>query len=299
MLGGLASGAFVNRGDGRGILVGLAVAVPAVIVLGTVGVPVVALAAMGITTGALVLLDTLNTTTVERLTADGGTGRAFGLLRTSAAVWWMAGSIVPALVAATYGAAAAVGVTAVVIALLGGAAMVPVAEGALPGAPSHLRSPRRTARQPPRPRAHRPHTIPRPRWSHRIRAAARSVRRDRASPVENRVRHVGIRFANTGKFARPTTYRTPIVSPSGPGRSDTCVGHQLASGSAVASPSRRPQWRSSRPRRSEQPVTSPSSSRRAASSCHPVGRSRSWWSSGRSAGSPSRSRSPSGHCRTA
>ena len=129
VLGGLASGAFVNRGDGRGILVGLAVAVPAVIVLGTVGVPVVALAAMGITTGALVLLDTLNTTTVQRLTADGGTGRAFGLLRTSAAVWWMAGSILPAMVAATYGAAAAVGVTAVVIALLGGAAMVPVAEG--------------------------------------------------------------------------------------------------------------------------------------------------------------------------
>ena len=126
LIGGVASGAFVSRGDRRGTLVGLAAVVPAVIVLGTVGVPVVAMAAIGITAGALVLLDTLNTTMVQRITAEGGTGRAFGLLHTSAAAWWMAGSIVPAVVAATYGAAAAVVVTAAVIVLVGGAALLPV-----------------------------------------------------------------------------------------------------------------------------------------------------------------------------
>jgi MFS-type transporter involved in bile tolerance (Atg22 family) len=71
----------------------------------------------------VVLLDTLNATRLQTAIPAGGVGRAFGLLNTLAAVWAMAGSIVPALVAATYGAPAAVVVAAVVVLVLGGSAL--------------------------------------------------------------------------------------------------------------------------------------------------------------------------------
>ncbi len=124
MVGGIASGLVVNRRDDRGLRVGLALLVPALLLLGAPGAPVAAIAAMATTTGILVLLDTANTTGVQRLTAAGGTGQAFGLLNTSAAVWWIAGALVPALVAAQLGVAAAVLVTAAVVGLAGGIGLV-------------------------------------------------------------------------------------------------------------------------------------------------------------------------------
>jgi hypothetical protein len=98
--------------------------VPALILLATISVPGLAVALLAATIGSLVLLDTLNMTTVQRLTAEGGTGRAIGLLDTLAAVWMMAGSLIPAVLAATFGAGAAVLATAGIVAVLGGLSLV-------------------------------------------------------------------------------------------------------------------------------------------------------------------------------
>jgi hypothetical protein len=92
--------------------------------LGLAAHPAVAMGAMTVAVGSLVFLDTQNTTTVQRLTANGGTGRAFGLIHTLAAGWWMAGSLIPTIVAASCGPAAAIAVTAGVVSALGVAGFV-------------------------------------------------------------------------------------------------------------------------------------------------------------------------------
>jgi predicted MFS family arabinose efflux permease len=137
IIGGLATGLFINRDPRRGVVFGLVLSVVALILLATTSVPGLAVGLLAATVGSLILLDTLNMTTVQRLTADGGTGRALGLLHTLAAFWMMAGSIVPALIAATLGADTAVLATAAIAAVLGGLSLV----GTWTGAPRHLPAP--------------------------------------------------------------------------------------------------------------------------------------------------------------
>ena len=124
IVGGLLTGLFINRDPRRGVVLSLVVVVPALVLLATTSVPALAVALLAATIGSIVLLDTLNMTTVQRLTSDGGTGRALGLLHTLAAIWMMAGSLIPALLAATLGAGAAVLATAGIVALLGGLSLV-------------------------------------------------------------------------------------------------------------------------------------------------------------------------------
>jgi hypothetical protein len=132
LVGGLATAAVVNRRDRRGLLLALVAALVALPVLGTTSSPIVALCAMATAVAAMVTLDTLNTTSIQRLTADGTTGRAFGLLHASAALFWIAGSIVPALAASTLGPSAAVVLTTIVVALLGAGALLPAPKRARP-----------------------------------------------------------------------------------------------------------------------------------------------------------------------
>lgn len=125
--GGLVGAVAAARFAGGSLATGLAVGVPlaglGLVVLAVGAEPVLALAAAAGATGGVVLLDTLNATRLQTAVPAGGVGRAFGLLNTLAAVWAMAGSIVPAVVAATYGAPAAVVVAAVVVLALGGSAL--------------------------------------------------------------------------------------------------------------------------------------------------------------------------------
>jgi len=111
----------VNGRIRRSLLVGLFVSsaglgIPA---MGTAAViTVVALAASA---AGVVLLDVLNTTTLQRLVHEEELGRTFGLLHTSASFWVMAGCVVPPVLAAHFGAPSAILLAATILLLLGSA----------------------------------------------------------------------------------------------------------------------------------------------------------------------------------
>ena len=119
--GGIAAGMVVNGDQRRGTVVGVAVAAASLGLLGFAPIATVAVAASAVAVGALVLLDTLNITNLQRSLPAAALGRGFGILNTSAAVWLIAGSSIPPVVAAVVGIQAGVLVTAVVVATLGAA----------------------------------------------------------------------------------------------------------------------------------------------------------------------------------
>jgi hypothetical protein len=120
IVGGIVAGLVINGRSRPGVAIAVASFAGATTVLGLTAIPALAAGATVVAVGALIMLDTLNMTTVQRLTADGGTGRAFGLLQTLAAAWMMAGALVPTLCLATLGIQAAIIVPAAVVIVLGG-----------------------------------------------------------------------------------------------------------------------------------------------------------------------------------
>ena len=122
--GGLAAGALANGRAGRGTGLGIVSAAVAIGVLGTTTIAIVAVAAGAFAFGALVMLDTLNLTAVQRSLPEAALGRAFGILHTSAAIWLMAGSSIPPIVAGMAGVGPAVLVTGGVVAVFGIASLV-------------------------------------------------------------------------------------------------------------------------------------------------------------------------------
>ena len=134
--GGLATAAFVNRDVRGGVVVGVVVASVAVALMATTASPILCIGLMAVAAGAFVLLDALNTTTIQRLSAGGFTGRAIGLVHTLAAAWMVAGSLLPGIVAATLGVGAAVVLVAVIVAALGAISVMPLARLAAPDAHS-------------------------------------------------------------------------------------------------------------------------------------------------------------------
>lgn len=74
--------------------------------------------------GCRVMLDTLNITAMQRSIPASALGRAFGVLNTSAAVWLMAGSAIPPVIASLAGVQVAVLATAAVVAILGAASLM-------------------------------------------------------------------------------------------------------------------------------------------------------------------------------
>jgi hypothetical protein len=119
IVGGLAAGACAAVAIERRIAGGLAAATGSVLVLALAGDPIVAAIAMAGSSGALVLLETLNVTRIQLETRDGGTGRAFGLLHTTAAAAMLAGAVIPAVAATFGGIHVALLLVAVVVATLG------------------------------------------------------------------------------------------------------------------------------------------------------------------------------------
>ena len=119
LVGGLAVGLVINRDTRMGLIAGVVAFAASVAVLGLAAVPALAAGAMGVAFAALILLDTLNMTSIQRLTSDGGTGRAIGVLHTLAALWMMAGVLVPTVCLATVGIQAAILAPALVMVMLG------------------------------------------------------------------------------------------------------------------------------------------------------------------------------------
>lgn len=127
-LGGLAgavgAGAFVNGRPRQGLVVGVLVAVGSLGLLAASTTPVIVALAVAIVSAAIVQLDTLNMTELQRSTDSGRLGRTLGLLHTLAAAWVMAGAVVIGIVASSVGVGFAILACAVVVAVLGGAALV-------------------------------------------------------------------------------------------------------------------------------------------------------------------------------
>lgn len=126
-LGGLAgavgAGAFVNGRPREGLVVGVVVAVGSLALLAASTAPLFVAASLAVVSAAIVQLDTLNMTDLQRSTDSARLGKTLGLLHTLAAAWVMAGSITVGIVANAVGAGFAILVCAAVVAALGGAAL--------------------------------------------------------------------------------------------------------------------------------------------------------------------------------
>ncbi len=124
VLGGLAAGAMINGAPSRALGLGTLVAFGSIVLLASTSLPIVAVIASAGALGSLVMLDTLNITNLQRTVPGPYLGRAFGLLHTSAAVWLMAGSALPSLLASAMGVPAALLMTAMVVITLGGLSLL-------------------------------------------------------------------------------------------------------------------------------------------------------------------------------
>jgi predicted MFS family arabinose efflux permease len=119
VVGALVAGQFVNGRLRQGLVGGVAVAVGSLSLIAASVAPILALVGLALVSGAIVQLDTLNMTDLQRSTQPGRLGRTLGLLHTLAAAWVMAGSIVIGAVAGFLGLGAAVLACAVVVGVLG------------------------------------------------------------------------------------------------------------------------------------------------------------------------------------
>ena len=126
ILGGLVAGGFVNRAGRGGVATGLAITVPALAGLAMAHSPGLAIGLLAAAGGALVLLDRLNLTAIQRLAGNGGTGRALGVTHTLSALAMMGGSLLPAAVVGPLGPTAAMLSVATVVAALGALAWFPL-----------------------------------------------------------------------------------------------------------------------------------------------------------------------------
>lgn len=121
---GLAAGWIVLRRLDVGIVAGCLIGGAGLILLGATHDLGPALIAMGIACGALLLLDVISATIVQRLVPDEERGRAMGALQIPSAVAAIAGAFMAPLLADRLGVATALGIIAIGSTLLGLAAVV-------------------------------------------------------------------------------------------------------------------------------------------------------------------------------
>jgi MFS family permease len=117
--GAAAAASFVNTRPGRGMSAALLVAIVGLVVLALGASPVMLTIGIVLASSAVVGLDTLNLTQVQRTLDDRILGRGLGLINTSAAVWVILGSLVPTLLVEVIGMTAVLLGSAVLLAVLG------------------------------------------------------------------------------------------------------------------------------------------------------------------------------------
>ena len=121
---GIVAGWIVLRRLDAGIVAGCLIGAAGLLVLGTTGDLVPALIAIGVAVGALLLLDVITATIVQRLVPDEERGRAMGALQIPSAVASIAGAFMAPLLADRFGVAVALAVIAIGSAVLGLTAVV-------------------------------------------------------------------------------------------------------------------------------------------------------------------------------
>jgi MFS family permease len=121
---GVAAGWVVLRRLDVGIVVGSLIGAVGLLVLGTTHDLAPALLAIGIAVGALLLLDVILATVLQRLVPDDERGRAMGMIQIPGGIASIAGAFMAPLLADRYGVATALGVIAIVSTVLGIAAVV-------------------------------------------------------------------------------------------------------------------------------------------------------------------------------
>ena len=132
VLGAAAAASFVNSRPGRGIAVALVVVIVGLIVLVFGASPAVMTIGIVMSAAAVVALDTLNITQVQRTLDERILGRGLGLINTSAAVWVILGSLVPTLLLEVVGLPMVMLGSALLLVLLGGLGLCPPLRLALP-----------------------------------------------------------------------------------------------------------------------------------------------------------------------
>ena len=121
---GIAAGWIVLRRLDVGIVAGSLIGAVGLLVLGTTRDLVPALIAIGVAVGALLLLDVITATIVQRLVPDEERGRTMGALQIPSAVASIAGAFMAPLLADQFGVPTALAVIAIGSGVLGLAAVV-------------------------------------------------------------------------------------------------------------------------------------------------------------------------------
>jgi MFS family permease len=123
IVGAGVAGRFIHGRQVRGMALGAAI-LPLAIAIAAGPSLLLAVAGLSVAAAALVALDTLNTTELQRTTPTPWLGRTLGVLHTSAATFAIAGSAFPGLALEAFGIGPASQLTAGIVALLGVSAFV-------------------------------------------------------------------------------------------------------------------------------------------------------------------------------
>lgn len=124
IVAGIAAGWVVLRRLDVGIVAGCLIAAVGLIVLGTTRDLAPALLAIGIAVGAILLLDVILATVLQRLVPDEERGRAMGVLQIPGGLASIAGAFMAPLIADRFGVASALAIIAIGSAVLGLVAVV-------------------------------------------------------------------------------------------------------------------------------------------------------------------------------
>jgi MFS family permease len=132
VVAGVAGGALLARPLRVPLLVGGAAGAIGLVALAAAGGLVLAMVAIAVAVGGLLLLDIVNTTHIQRTVPDVLRGRAMGILQTSSAVVFSLGSLVAPILAAALGVPLVLGVGAALVVAGVAVALVLVRTGPAP-----------------------------------------------------------------------------------------------------------------------------------------------------------------------
>lgn len=117
VVAGIAGGALLARPLRIPLLIGGTAGAIGLIALGIAGGLALAMIAIAVAVGGLLLLDVVNTTYIQRTVPDALRGRAMGILQTSSAIVFSLGSLLVPILGAVLGVPVVLGIAAVLVAI--------------------------------------------------------------------------------------------------------------------------------------------------------------------------------------